>query len=96
MMPGFDSKSNFLKTLLLALVLAVQVLGHAHAVDHSLNGHNSLCSICSIAGHGSAAIVDSGETDVVIPTHQTAPVSSDQSVRWTTRRHHDARAPPLS
>ena len=95
-MAGIDSKSNFLKTLLLALVLAVQVLGHAHAVDHSLNCDNSLCSICTVAGHGAAAIVDSGDSDIIVPAQRTFPVSSDQPVRWTAKRHHDARAPPLS
>jgi hypothetical protein len=95
-MAGIYPASKILKTLLLAVVLAVQVLGHAHAVDHSLNGDNSLCSVCSITGHGAAAIVDSGETADVFPAQRTIPVSSDQSARWTTNRQHDARAPPLS
>ena len=95
-MAVFDRKSSYLKTLLLALVLVVQVLGHAHAVDHEFGGDNSLCSICTVTGHAGSAIVDSGEADDVVPLQHTVPSCPHQAVSRTTVRHHHARAPPLS
>lgn len=95
-MAGTDHKSNSLKILLLALLLAVQALGHAHAVEHVLDGDNNLCGICSVTGQGGNAIVDSGESDVLIPLQATVPNCQRQAFSRTTARLHHARAPPLS
>ena len=94
-MAGIDRKSKFPKIVLLAMLLAVQVLGHAHAVDHGLEGDNTLCSICSVTGHG-GAIVDSGETQAVATLRQTAPVCPDQASPCSAGHRQLARAPPLS
>ena len=95
-MAGIDRKSKFPKIVLLAMLLAVQVLGHAHAVDHALEGDNTLCSICSVTGHGGSAIVDSGETQAVATLSQTAPACPDQAIPGSAGHRHHARAPPLS
>ena len=95
-MVGVARKSKFLNILLLALFLAVQVLGHAHAADHVLDGDNTFCSICSVTGHGGNAIVDSGVADAAIPLQRTIPACPGQPVPRTASQLHNARAPPLS
>lgn len=91
-----DRKSTSLKVLLLALLLAVQALGHAHAIEHNLDGDNSLCSICSVTGHNGAVSSDCCETAVEIPLQQTVSSRQDRAVLPACDRLPDARAPPLS
>ena len=94
-MAGFDRISNTLKILLLALLLAVQALGHAHAVEHEFEGDNGNCSICSVAGHG-AAIVDTGEADNDVPLQRATPACRTHAVPLAENLRPSARAPPLS
>lgn len=85
-----------LKALLLVLLLAVQALGHAHAVDHVLDGDNGFCSICSVTGHGGDAIVDSDGADVDIPLQRTVSACRNHTIPLAKDRRANARAPPLS
>lgn len=94
-MTGSNRKFTSLKVLLLALLLAVQALGHAHAVDHVLDGDNGFCSICSVTGHGDA-VVDSGDAEVSISLQQTVPVCRTHALPLAKHRRPAARAPPLS
>ncbi len=91
-----DRKSTSLKVLLLALLLAVQALGHAHAIDHNLDGDNSLCSICSVTGHSDAVSGDGCETSVDVPLRQAVSSHHGQAFLPARDRLPDARAPPLS
>ena len=93
-MPKSDPQSKFLKIALLALLLAVQVLGHAHAIDHGLDGDSTPCSICSVTGHGGGAIVDSGATGFATPAQQAVPTRTDRFECRTGKRVRHARAPP--
>lgn len=95
-MTGSNRKFTSLKVLLLALLLAVQALGHAHAVDHVLDGDNGFCSICSVTGHGSNATVDTGDAQVEIPLRKAVPACRNHAVPLAEDRQPSARAPPLS
>lgn len=95
-MAVWNRKPLSLKVLLLALLLAVQTLGHAHAVDHVLDGDNGFCSICSVTGHGDNAIVDSGDAAVEIPLQGAVPACRNHALPRAENRRPGARAPPLS
>ncbi len=94
-MNGSNTKLTSLKVLLLALLLAVQALGHAHAVDHVLEGDNGFCSICSVTGHGGDAIVDSDGVNVEVPLRHSVAACRNHAVPLSEDRLPSARAPPL-
>ena len=94
-MTGLTRKFTSLRVLLLALLLAVQALGHAHAVDHVLDGDNGFCSICSVTGLGEDAVVDSGEVNVEVPSRHSVAACRNHAIPLSEDRLPSARAPPL-
>ena len=94
-MTGSRRKFTSLKVLLLALLLAVQALGHAHAVDHVLDSDSGFCSICSVTGHGDEAVVDSDGANVEVQLQHTVAACHNHAVPLSEDRLPSARAPPL-
>ena len=89
-------KFTALKILLLTLLVAVQGLGHAHAVDHLVTDDSTFCSICSVTGPGDCAIVDSIDVTARIQQSHAIPAFADRTARFDCKRLADARAPPRS
>ena len=93
-MAGNEHRSISLRVLLLALLLAVQALGHAHATEHELDGDNTLCSVCSVTGHGKGAIVDSCDAADASSLPQPAPAFIEHTFPVFQAHRPAARAPP--
>jgi hypothetical protein len=89
-------KTTSLKILLLALLLAVQALGHAHAIDHAFSGDSTFCSICSLTGHNDAIGSDCCETTVCVPLPRNIPNAYGPSIVQACEHLPDARAPHFS
>ena len=93
-MTGAERKITAFRILLLTLLLAVQALGHAHAIEHELDGDNALCSVCSVTGHGKGAIVDSCDTAEALSLPQPAPAFIERTFSVFQALRPAARAPP--
>jgi hypothetical protein len=82
------------RSLLLVLLFAVQVLCHAHAIEHHFDGDTTACVVCSTSGTLEDIVAgDTGQLSgpvpaLVSPDHGTAP----KPAGFTERPR--ARAPP--
>lgn len=85
-----------LRALLLILLLAVQAIGHAHQVDHFVNGDSGPCAICSVGGSLEHATVDTAAARVAAHafTEPDAPPAFAPNTAETNTPL--ARAPPVS
>lgn len=94
-MVGLDRKATTLKILLLTLLLAVQALGQAHAIDHAVKGDSSFCSICSVTGHNDGAAAETCGEAIATPQPQPAPVHQHRARTHPGSHLPEARAPPF-
>ena len=82
------------RSLLLVLLLAVQALCHAHAIDHHFDGDSAACVICSTGGTLEDAVAgNSGQPPNPVPALASF-VYRDTPKPAGFSTHTCARAPP--
>lgn len=91
----FARRSRFVvRALLLVLLLAVQALCHAHAIDHHFDGDSAACVVCSTSGNLEDAVAgDAGPSFAPDPAQAPVPPGSIPEPAGFTARPC-ARAPP--
>ena len=82
------------RSLLLVLLLAVQALCHAHAIEHHFDGDTTACVVCSTSGTLEDAVAGdagqlSGPVSALVSSH---PGDVPKPAGFTARPC--ARAPP--
>lgn len=83
-----------LRVLLLALLLAGQAIGHAHAAEHATLQGKASCAVCPVAQQAGSGIVDCGiESAPAVEWRPPLPAhTSLTGLRPLIHRH--ARSPP--
>jgi len=83
-----------LRVLLLALLLAGQAIGHAHAADHATLQGKASCAVCPIAQQAGSGLVDCGVEAATVDEWRPPLPACTPLAGLRPFIHRHARSPP--